>query len=62
MMQESKLPKKLMNVQEIAEYLGVKTSYIYYVTRLKKIPVIKIGNHSRYDAEEVLKHYTQNSK
>ena len=39
---------RLLTVQEICELLQVKTTYIYWLTHLKKIPHIKMQGHLRF--------------
>jgi excisionase family DNA binding protein len=36
-------PKKLLSVQEIAEYINTTPQYIYKMVHYKKIPHIKLG-------------------
>jgi excisionase family DNA binding protein len=38
----------LMDVQDVAEYLGVKISWVYDKTRRKEIPHAKVGKHLRF--------------
>ncbi len=44
---------KLLTAQEISELLGVKKSWIYYMTHLKKIPHIKIQGLLRFRRSEI---------
>ena len=44
-----------LTVEEIAQYLKVRKSWIYEKTRLGEIPYIKIGKYLRFRAEEVEK-------
>ena len=53
---EETKPEKLLNVDEIAEILGVDKEYIYKRTMhgQKGIPHIKVGKYLRFEREVVL--------
>ena len=44
---------ELLNVVQIAEYLGVKTSTIYQWTHQEYIPFIKVGRFLRFDMNSI---------
>ena len=44
----------LVDVNQIAEMLGVPESWIYNKTRTKQIPFVKLGKYCRFDAQEVM--------
>lgn len=44
----------LMTVQEAADYLRVKVSWVYQRTRTRSIPVRKLGRHVRIPRRELL--------
>ena len=46
---------KLLDVDEIAELLGVPKSWIYDRTRRGKIPHRKLGKYLRFDPEAIQK-------
>ena len=37
-------PSKPMNAEEVAEFLGFSTDYVYRLVRQNKLPAVKIGN------------------
>ncbi len=43
--------KDIMNVKELAEYIGMSKSKIYQLIRQKKIPASKIGRQYRFTRE-----------
>ncbi|MCD6584017.1 MAG: helix-turn-helix domain-containing protein [Candidatus Omnitrophica bacterium] len=45
---------KLMSVEELAQYLGLKRQTIYNWLHQRKISGIKIGKVWRFDREEIL--------
>jgi len=49
----------LLTIEEMAEVLKVKVSWIYQKTRLGQsaIPHLKVGNHLRFQKNKVLKHF-----
>ncbi|MBC8418526.1 MAG: helix-turn-helix domain-containing protein [Desulfobacterales bacterium] len=49
----------LLTVEELAAVLKVPRSWIYRMTRLKKIPVIKAGKYCRFRLSRVLEHLEQ---
>ena len=42
-----------LTVQELAEYLRVKKSWIYQKVHAKEIPYHKFGNHLRFKKSEI---------
>ena len=45
---------RLVNVEEMANILGVPTSWLYQRTRLNTIPCVRVGKYVRFKPEEVL--------
>ncbi len=45
--------KKVMNIKEVAGYLGVHTSTIYKYAQQGIIPAFKIGSDWRFSAEHI---------
>lgn len=41
--------KRLLNVEEAAEYLGLQVDTIYKKTRLRELPSVKVGRALRFD-------------
>lgn len=44
---------RLMNIREIAEYLGVHTSTIYRYAQKGSIPALKIGSDWRFSKKHI---------
>ena len=57
----NKIGQKYVTVKEIANILGVPTSWIYQRTRLgpKAIPHVKFGKYVRFDPEEVIRFFKE---
>lgn len=45
--------KKLLSVEELAEFLDVPKSWIYRKTFERKIPHVKLGKYVRFHPEEI---------
>ena len=43
------MTKRLLNIEEAAEYIGIKKSTIYVWMRLKKIPYVRVGSRRLFD-------------
>ncbi len=41
--------KRLLNVEEAAEYLGLQVDTIYKKSRLRELPSVKVGRALRFD-------------
>jgi excisionase family DNA binding protein len=41
--------KRLLNVEEAAEYLGLEIDTIYKKSRLRELPSVKVGRALRFD-------------
>lgn len=52
-MVEERKPKEVMDVRELAQYLGIGKSKIYALIRQKKIPASRIGRQYRFSKEIV---------
>ena len=46
-------PDELLTVEEVAQLLKVKRSYVYHLTSTDGIPYIKMGNHLRFHRSEI---------
>ncbi|MBA3052340.1 MAG: hypothetical protein CVU78_04015 [Elusimicrobia bacterium HGW-Elusimicrobia-2] len=47
------MQKEIMNVSELAEYIGVSGSKIYKLIRDKKIPASKIGRQYKFSKQVI---------
>jgi excisionase family DNA binding protein len=43
--------KRLLNVREAAQYLGLEVDTIYKKSRLRELPSVKVGRALRFDVE-----------
>lgn len=43
--------KRLLNVEEAAQYLGLQVDTIYKKSRLRELPSVKVGRALRFDVE-----------
>jgi excisionase family DNA binding protein len=41
--------KRLLNVQEAAQYLGLEIDTVYKKSRLRELPSVKVGRALRFD-------------
>lgn len=46
-------PADLMTIEELCRLLKVNKSYVYQLTHRKAIPHFKIGNHLRFDRNQI---------
>lgn len=46
-------PSKPMNAEEVAEFLGFSTDYVYRLVRRKQLPAVKIGNRLFFNPRTV---------
>lgn len=47
------MPDKLMNVEEVAEYLRVKPSTVYEWAKQGNIPTAKVGRLWRFERDDI---------
>ena len=43
--------KRLLNVREAAEYLGLEVDTVYKKSRLRELPSVKVGRALRFDVK-----------
>lgn len=51
-------PEPFVTVEEVAELLGVKRSWVYEKSAAGLIPCIKIGRYNRYRVSDVIEALT----
>ena len=51
---DNQITVRLVNVEEMAQILGVPVSWLYQRTRLNTIPCVRVGKYVRFKPEEVL--------
>lgn len=52
----------LLSVNQIAQTLGVSSATVYYWVHCKAIPFLKVGKHLRFDPEQVLEYFRQQTE
>ena len=45
--------KRLINIQELSEYIGLSTSTIYSWVSQRRIPFVKCGRLTKFDLERI---------
>ena len=53
--------KKLLNIEECAEILGIKKGTLYHWVSDRKIRVIKVGNKNKFRQEDIEKFICKNA-
>lgn len=48
-LQYAHVDKRLLNVREAAEYLGLQMDTLYRKARLRELPSVKVGRALRFD-------------
>ena len=43
--------RRLLNVREAAQYLGIEVDTLYKKARLREVPCVKVGRALRFDVE-----------
>lgn len=51
--------KKLLSVIELSKILNIPVATIYYKVHRRELPFIKIGRHLRFDLDEVIKFFRE---
>jgi excisionase family DNA binding protein len=54
--------KRLLNVEEAAQYLGLEVDTIYKKSRLRELPSVKVGRALRFDVVALDRYVEQNSR
>jgi len=54
--------KRLLNVEEAAQYLGLEVDTIYKKSRLREIPSVKVGRALRFDVVALDRYVEQNTR
>jgi excisionase family DNA binding protein len=45
--------KRLLNAQELAEYLGTSRNSVYQLVCRRIVPFVKIGRSTRFDLQDI---------
>jgi excisionase family DNA binding protein len=56
------LNKKYLSMDEAAEYLGVKKSWLYKACMLGRVPFYKLGRFNRFLAHELDRYMAENCR
>jgi excisionase family DNA binding protein len=51
------LSSRLLNIDELARFLGVSRKTIYYWVGRAEIPFVRVGRHLRFEPGPVLRHF-----
>jgi excisionase family DNA binding protein len=51
--------KRLLNVREAAEYLGLEIDTVYKKARLRELPSVKVGRALRFDVVKLNRYIEQ---
>jgi excisionase family DNA binding protein len=54
--------KRLLNVRETAQYLGLEVDTVYKKARLRELPCVKVGRALRFDIKALDRLIEQNVK
>ena len=53
--------KRLLTVEEAAEYLGLKVDTVYKKARLRELPYVKVGRALRFDVKALERYVEQHT-
>jgi excisionase family DNA binding protein len=53
--------KRLLSVEEAAEYLGLKVDTVYKKARLRELPCVKVGRALRFDVKALERYVEQHT-
>ncbi len=54
--------KRLLNVREVAQYLGLQVDTVYKKSRLRELPSVKVGRALRFDVKALERLIELNAK
>ncbi len=53
--------KRLININELSEYIGLSTSTIYSWVSQRRIPFVKLGGLTKFDLQRIEEWIKENS-
>ena len=53
--------RRLLNVREAAQYLGLEVDTIYKKSRLREVPSVKVGRALRFDVKALERYIEQHT-
>ena len=60
-MRENQLPKRIVSIEELAEYLGMPKGTLYHWVSQRRIPFVKLGRSTRFDIQQINQWLAQRS-
>jgi excisionase family DNA binding protein len=61
MHQSAAIARRLLTIQEVAEYTGLSTHTLYTMVSQRRIPFVKLGRLTKFDRCEIDKWISTNS-
>ena len=55
------IARRLLNVREAAQYLGLEVDTVYKKSRLREIPCVKVGRALRFDVKALEQYIEQHT-
>jgi excisionase family DNA binding protein len=55
------IARRLLNVREAAQYLGLEVDTVYKKSRLREVPSVKVGRALRFDVKALERYIEQHS-
>lgn len=60
-LQASPITRRLLNIQEVADYTGLSPHTLYTMVSQRRIPFVKLGRLTKFDREEIDRWITANA-
>ena len=57
----SLIGRRLLNVREAAQYLGLEVDTVYKKSRLREVPCVKVGRALKFDVEALDRYIEQHT-
>jgi excisionase family DNA binding protein len=61
MVLDGHIARRLLNVREAAQYLGIEVDTVYKKSRLREVPCVKVGRALRFDVKALERYIEQHS-
>jgi len=55
------IARRLLNVREAAQFLGLEVDTVYKKSRLREVPCVKVGRSLRFDVKALEQYIEQHS-
>ena len=55
------IARRLLNVREAAQYLGLEVDTVYKKSRMREVPCVKVGRALRFDVRALEQYIEQHS-